>query len=138
MKVAPQISLTESERLTLESWLRLDAANRLTLRAQIILLAADGKTNVEIAQELHALPKTVSLWQRRFRRDRLAGITKEAPRTKHKSNGYETIARLIVGKMQERPENAMRWTIRSLANALGISPSMVQRVWKANGFNNHH
>jgi transposase len=137
MKTARKITLTKEERTMLSVWLRLRTPTRLALRANIILLAADGGTNREIAGRLQASPKTVSLWRRRFLAGRLAGIEKEAPRSKLKIN--ETMSQLILHKtMKERPPNAIRWTTRSLAKELGVSPSMVQRVWKANGLNSRH
>jgi len=57
-------------------------AHRLALRAQIILLAAEGKTNQQIAQQLHTSPKTVSLWRRRFLEGGLGAVEREAPRGK--------------------------------------------------------
>jgi transposase len=135
MKTAPQILLTEEERTTLNVWLRLHTPTRVALRAKIVLLAADGKTNQEIAGQLRVSPKTVSLWRRRFLVGRLVGIEKEAPRSKRRSKAYETTVCLILRKTEERPAHATQWTTRSLAKELGISPSMVQRVWKANSLN---
>ena len=80
MKISPPIHLTEQERTTLEIWNRFPLPSRLALRARIVLLAADGKTNQQIAQQLATSPKTVSLWRRRFLEARLAGIEREAPR----------------------------------------------------------
>jgi transposase len=135
MKTAQEITLTEEERRTLNVWLRLHTPTRVALRAKIVLLAADGKTNQEIAGQLRASPKTVSLWRRRFLEGRLVGIEKEAPRSTRRSKAYETMVHRILRKTKERPANATHWTTRSLAKELGISPSMVQRVWKANGLN---
>ena len=59
MKTARKITLTEEERTTLNVWLRLHTPTRLALRAKIVLLAADGKSNQEIAGQLRASPKTV-------------------------------------------------------------------------------
>ncbi|MBN2021295.1 MAG: helix-turn-helix domain-containing protein [Pirellulales bacterium] len=134
MKTAQTITLTKEERATLTVWLRLHPSTRLALRAKIVLLAADGNTNQEIAERLRASRKTVSLWRRRFREGRLAGIEKEAPRSSaRKAKARERMVRLILHKtMKERPADASHWTIRSLAKELGISPSMVHRVWKAN------
>ena len=126
MKTARKIKLTEEERAILNAWLRLPLSARLALRAKIVLLAADGETNVEIARKLRASLKTVVLWRRRFLDGRLAGIEKEARRCKRKSEVSEATTHLILQKMRER-----RWTVRSLATELGISPSMVYRVWKA-------
>jgi transposase len=131
MKVANRISLTEEERTTLNVWLRLPVSARLALRAKIIFLAADGRTNQEIARQLRASRKTVSLWRRRFLEGRLAGISKEAPRGKQGPMVDEVVVRLILQKMKERPANTPRWTIRSLAKELGISSARLHRVWKA-------
>jgi transposase len=134
MKTAPKTSLSTEERTTLQFWMRLPSSSRLALRACIVILAAEGKTNREIAEQLHASPRTVSLWRRRFQESRLAGIEKAAPRGKRKSKVHGAMAHRILQKtMKERPANATHWTIRSLAKELGVSPSLVQRVWKANG-----
>jgi len=131
MKVAPRISLSEEERTTLNVWLRLPTPARLAVRAKIILLAADGRTNQEIARQLRVTRRTVSLWRRRFLERRLAGIEKEA-RSKRKSKVDEAAVRLILRK-KERPANVTRWTIRSLAKELGVPSATLHRVWKAYG-----
>ena len=136
MKTVPPIILTDRERDILNVWLRLHTPTRLALHARIVLLAADGKSNQEIAGQLRASPKTVSLWRRRFLEGRLAGIEREAPRRKSRSKADEMMVRLIVRKTtKEPPANGTHWTTRSLAKELGISPSLVQRVWKTNGLN---
>ena len=58
MKTSPMISLTEKERTTLRLWLRLDTPMRLALRANVVLMAAEGKTNQEIAERLCVSRKT--------------------------------------------------------------------------------
>jgi len=81
MKIAPEITLTDAERATLDRWSRgRSTPVRLVLRAKIVLLAAAGKLNKEIARRLKTAPKTVSLWRRRFADQRLAGIEKDAQR----------------------------------------------------------
>ena len=115
-------------------WSRLIEPARLALRAKIILLAADCRPNKEIARRLQASTKTVSMWRRRFQAGRLASIEKAAPRGKPQSELDGPMAHLILQKtLHERPNNALRWTTRSLAKELGVSPSLVQRIWKANG-----
>ena len=52
MKTARKITLTEEERRTLNVWLRLPCVYSFVLRAKIVLLAADGKSNQEIAEQL--------------------------------------------------------------------------------------
>lgn len=139
MKIAPKITLTDAERTTLVRWSRgRSTASRLVLRAKIVLLAAENKMNQEIAAELATLPKTVSLWRRRFADGRLAGIEKDAPRGGRKPMERDRLAGKIIRKTtQERPANATHWSTRTLAKELGTTQSMVQRVWKANGLKPH-
>jgi len=49
------------------------------VRAQVVLLAADGWRNDQIAAYLHMRREVVSLWRKRFYRQRLAGL-EERPR----------------------------------------------------------
>ena len=49
------------------------------LRAKIVLAAAEGKENKDIAVELGTLRKTVGLWRQRFASGRLAGIEQGTP-----------------------------------------------------------
>jgi len=139
MKHARQIALTDDERKTLECWSRgRRTPSRLVLRSRIVLLAADGMMNKDIAKALKTAPKTVSLWRTRFAERRLAGIEKDSPRGGRPPQAREQIAREIIAKTtQELPANATHWSTRTLAKALGTSPTMVQRVWKANGLQPH-
>ena len=139
MKSAPRIILTDDERASLDRWSRgRKTAARLVLRAKIILLAAGGMMNKEIAAELQTAPKTVSLWRQRFATGRLEGIRKDAPRGGRPAETREKIACRIVEKTtRETPANATHWSTRTLAKALGTSPAMVQRVWKAHGLKPH-
>jgi transposase len=139
MKVAPKIILSDAERTTLVRWSRgRSTASRLVLRAKIVLLAAEGKLNRDIAIALATAPKTVCLWRRRFADGRLAGIEKDAPRGGRKPSKRNALARKIVHMTtQERPANATHWSTRTLAKELGTTQSMVQRVWKANGLKPH-
>jgi len=139
MKHARQITLTDDERKTLKCWSRgRRTPSRLVLRSRIVLLAAEGMMNRDIAKSLKTAPKTVSLWRTRFAERRLAGIEKDSPRGGRPPQAREHIAREIVAQTtQELPANATHWSTRTLAKALGTSSTMVQRVWKANGLQPH-
>jgi len=139
MRVAPQIALTDKEQETLRRWCRgRRTAARLVLRAKIVLLAAEEKMNKDIAIELGTSRQTVGLWRRRFSQKRLAGIEKDAPRGGRKpTRRDEVAARIIERTTQTVPANATRWSIRTLAEELNVSPSMVHRVWKASGLKPH-
>jgi len=108
------------------------------LQARIVLREAAGTRKKDIAKALKTAPKTVSLWRTRFAEQRLAGIERDSPRGGRPPQAREQIAREIVTKTtQELPANATHWSTRTMAKALGTSPTMVQRVWKANGLQPH-
>lgn len=139
MRIAPAVVVSGEDRRTLETWSRgRTTPARLVLRAKIVLMAASGRLNKDIAAELQTGMKTVCQWRRRFAEKGLAGVEKDAPRGGRPSTGSAALAAEIVRKTTtERPATATHWSTRTLAAELGTSPSMVQRVWKANGLQPH-
>jgi transposase len=74
------IDLTGEERLALEARARkYTLPYRDVVRARIVLLAAQGLRNDEIARRLDTRREVVSLWRKRFFEQRLAGL-EELPR----------------------------------------------------------
>jgi transposase len=139
MRKATVITLNEQERSTLERWARgRSTPARLVLRAQIVLRASQGLQNLAIAAELSTGRLTVARWRNRFVQGRLAGIEKDAPRGGRKPTTRSRVARRIVASTtQTTPPGATHWSTRTLAEALGVSRSMVHRVWQANGLKPH-
>jgi transposase len=139
MRVACAITITDEERITLTRWSRgRSVPARLVLRAKVVLLAAAGRQNQEIARELTTMRTTVARWRKRFVKQRLSGLERDAPRPGRTPIARDAVARKIVeATTQERPANATHWSTRSLARHLGVSPSMVQRIWKANRLQPH-
>ena len=75
------IELTPAERSALESMShRYSAPYRDVVRARIVLLAATGAENTEIARRLDLPVQIASKWRKRFFEERLAGLA-ERPRT---------------------------------------------------------
>ena len=139
MRVAKVVTLTDAERATLLKWSRgRSTPARLVQRAKIVLAAADGKRNDEIAADLGCTRRTVSTWRNRFVTNRLAGIEKDSPRRGRKPTRRVALAGEIVRKTtQEKPANATHWSTRSLAKAMNVSDSMVRRVWRDSGLKPH-
>src|SRR5258708_33496539 len=134
MRIAPVITISDEDRPTLERWARgRTTPARLVLRARIVLMAAGGRLNKDIASELNTGMKTVCQWRSRFATEGISGIKKDAPRGGRPSTARSTLAAEIVHKTTtEKPGAVTHWSTRTLAAELGTSPSMVQRVWKAN------
>lgn len=134
MRNAPRLVLTVLEQIVLERWVREgNVPARLALRARIVLAAAAGRRNDEIAAELRTTPKTVSEWRTRFAELRLDGLQKNGTRRQRSPAGDEELERLIIEKTtQTKPRNRARWSTRTLARELRVSRSRVHRVWRAN------
>jgi transposase len=139
MKKAPTILLSDEERITLIRWSHgRSTPARTVLRANIVLRAAEGKLNKQIASELGINPNTVVRWRGRFAELRLAGIEKDAPRGGRLARCRRQWAgKIIAATTQTKPKAATHWTTRTLAAHLGCDRNMVGRVWKANGLQPH-
>src|SRR5579885_805969 len=76
---AQEIVLEESERMELEHRAACyTRPHREVLRAKLVLLAAEGRSNAEIARRLGLSTKAVGRWRGRFHEQRLAGLEDEA------------------------------------------------------------
>ncbi len=139
MRIAPRIELTQRERKTLQRWSRgRSTPARLVMRAKIVLSAADGMQNKDIAVELETSRKTVGLWRARFAAERLAGIEQDAPRGGRMPTVRAKFEAEIIRKTtQETPANATHWSTRTMAKVVGCKQSMVSRVWRDNGLKPH-
>ena len=139
MRRAPAITLTDEDRAALQRWARGRSTEaRLVERARIVLLAAEGRENKDIAAELGVTRATVARWRDRFAASGVAGIEKDAPRGGRPPKARDELARKIVEMTtQQKPANATHWSTRTLAEALGTNRSMVSRVWRANGLKPH-
>ena len=139
MRVPQKITLTKKEKSALEGWSKgRKVAVRQAERAEIVLLAAADMSNQVIAAKMGIKPHTVGRWRSRFAELRLVGIEKDLPRGGRPPRQREDMESTIIGTTtQHTPKNATHWSTRSLAAELGVSQSLVHRVWKANGLKPH-
>ncbi len=139
MRVARPIVLTAAEQTALRKWSRgRSTPARLVLRARIVLAAAEGRENRDIAAELGCTRRTVGTWRNRFAEQRLPGIEHDAPRGGRKpSVRAEKESEIIARTTQDTPPNATHWSTRTMARVVGVSKATVQRVWRDNGLKPH-
>lgn len=109
----------------------------LTTRARLVLMAADGATNTEIAERLGLSMPTVGIWRSRYRLQRLAGLYDEPKPGSPRSISDEQVAVLLRKTVKTKPKDGTHWSCRSIAAETKISKSTVQRVWKAFGLQPH-
>jgi transposase len=135
---AVSIELSSEERSELEGLLRRrKTAQGLARRAGIVLLAADGLQNKDIAARLGTDPNTVSKWRRRFAERRCDGLYDEPRPGTPRKIGDDAIAETIRLTLEETPPDATHWSLRSMARATGYAPSTIHRIWKAFGLQPH-
>jgi transposase len=107
-------------------------------RSRVVLLAAAGKQDKEIAHSLHMTPKKVSRWRKRFLRLGLAGLEKDAPRPGRTPKiNARLIKRVVDMTTRQKPAHATQWSTRTMAEAAGISEASVRRIWRAHGLKPH-
>jgi transposase len=136
---ASPLSITDGQREVLETLLRSHTAPvRQVRRAQVLLLAADGVSNVEIAERCDVARPTVLAWRRQFEAEGLTRFGEVAKgRGAKPSIPEETIAEIVRLTTQATPKGATHWSVRTMAEKVGISPASVQRIWSELGLKPH-
>src|SRR5215469_7060881 len=139
MRVAHAVVLTEDQKQTLQQWARARSLPaRQAERARVILLAAAGKQDLEIAAEIGISNQKAARWRKRFLKSGLAGLEKDAPRPGHTpSIPKTTVDRVVQLTTLGKPYNATHWSTRMMAAEIDISEASVRRIWRAHGLKPH-
>src|SRR6266550_9224446 len=113
--VAVPIELSEEERAQLESWARRrTSAQALAQRSRVVLLAAEGLNNTEIAGRLGVHRPMVRKWRSRFAEYRLDGPLDEPRPRKPRTITDAQVEEVIVRTLETTPKDATHWSTRSL------------------------
>ncbi|HET9649564.1 MAG TPA: helix-turn-helix domain-containing protein [Microlunatus sp.] len=129
MRAAP-LTLTSADRDRLTAWLREPAIpSAIRQRARIVLLAGEGRLNVEIAALLGVSITTAARWRDRYT---LGGV--DALVDQPRSGRPRMIdRRQIVQTTLRPPTGARRWSCSRLGEYLGVGEATVARVWREYG-----
>jgi len=140
MRVAKPIQLSSDEdrRLRILSK-RKRVEARVQIRSRIVLLAAAGMTDKDIAQKLDIGRRVAARWRARFLAAGVDGLFQDAtrpgrPRTARNAANVEQVVRIT---LENTPIGATHWSTRTLAAHLGTSASAVARIWRAHGLKPH-
>src|SRR5664279_2221731 len=123
MRVAPPVELTEEQERALQQWARgRSLPARQVERARVVLLAAAGKQDLEIAAEIGISNQKAARWRKRFLQFGLAGLEKDAlGRGRRPTITPVQVQEVISKTTQEKPANATHWSTRTMAEAAGLS-----------------
>ena len=109
----------------------------MVARAQLVLWAAQGENSTVIAERLGWSMPTVGKWRQRFVEQRIAGLHDELRPGRPRTYGDEQVAQLINRVLRSKPDNATHWSVRSVAEATGVSKSTVARYFALFGLQPH-
>ena len=131
------VELTAEEKAELQRRVRSStAAQRDVLRARIVLLRAEGRSEAEVASATEVSVNTVSLWSRRFEFGGLEGL-RDAPGRGRKPCLPENKVQQVITRVTQPPAGRQRWSTRSMAREVGISHQSVHTIWKQNDLKPH-
>jgi transposase len=104
----------------------------------MILLAAEGVENKEIARRLGQDAGKVGRWRQRYAQQGLAGIMKDKSRPgRIAPMPARKRSQIIQLTLESKPAGATHWSREMMAKEVGVSPSSVGRVWAAHGLKPH-
>jgi transposase len=107
---------------------------KLVWRAGIVLVTADGHGTFEIMRRTGMSKPTVWRWQERYLDEGVPGLKRDKTRpSRVPPLPMETRLKVITKTVQESPPNATHWSRALMAEAMGISPSSVGRIWAEAG-----
>ena len=124
MRRSVEIKLSGAERSELERLARGRRVWRsLSDRAHIVLLAAEGPTNVQVANALGINSHTDRKWRNRFAEQRMDGLEDETRSGRPRCINDDAVAEVIRKTLEETPRDATHWSTRSMARATSYAPS---------------
>lgn len=132
-----KLEVSPQQRRELERLVRAQSSTqREVRRARIVLARAAGETQAAVAATVGVNRPVVALWERRFRRDGIAGLADAKGRGRKRSIAVERAEQVITEAVQP-PAGRTRWSVRSMARHARLSPATVQRLWSANDIKPH-
>lgn len=126
------LPLRTEDREQLMNWSRRPkTAQALAMRSRVVLLAADGSSNMAIARQLRVTPQTVCKWRRRFLDQGVDGLLDEPRPGTSRRLSDQNVERVLALTLESTPAGATHWSTRSLAARTGLSRASIHRIWRA-------
>ncbi len=115
-----------------------DTPQRMVFRSKVVLGAADGTTNHQLARDLVTTRSTILKWRSRYLKYGVQGILEDAPRSgRKKTITADKEAAIVEATLRTKPPQATHWSTRTMAEAQGVSDTTVYRIWKAHRLQPH-
>ena len=139
MRTGISITLKPADRRRLKVVVQdRNAPHKHVWRAEIVLLSADGIGTNEVMRRTGKSKTCVWRWQERFMQEGYDGLLRDKTRPSRIAPLRSNITERVVTLTQtDPPAEATHWTSAMMAKVVDISPSSVQRIWRAHGLQPH-
>lgn len=107
------------------------------LRAKIVLALADGLPYSAVKEKLDTTAPTISRWKKRFLEQGLDGFETRRPGQPASKLTPKLRAKILAATRRKPRDGSTHWSCRKLAAELGVSKTMVHKVWQEAGLKPH-
>lgn len=133
-----RVDLSERERGELQEIARSGSLPAgFVLRAKILLLLAEGCSYATIKEKLDTTAPTISRWKKRFLEQGLDGFETRRPGQPAAKLTAQLRAKILAATRRKPRDGSTHWSCRKLASELGVSKTMVHKVWQEAGLKPH-
>jgi transposase len=137
---APALDVNDAQKRELEGLVRNgNSSQKVALRSRVVLLAHQGVANQSIARQLNVSRPTILAMRAAFSKDGMAAVTGIRKRKRPgKVLTPELEQKILDTTLKTRPaDGSTHWSVRTLAGRLGISRTIVHRVWQRHDVQPH-
>ncbi len=132
------LDLTPEERDELQSRIRMRSLRAEDhRRARLIVLLDAGRPYTEIQEILSCGATYVSRWKQRFLAGRIGGLFSRHPGRAVQKGRPQLEARILAWTRRKPADGSTHWSVRKLAQQLGLPKTTVARVWQRAGLKPH-
>jgi transposase len=137
---AAPLDVKPDQKRELERWVRNGSSpQKVALRCRVLLLAHEGVPNHAIAERLNVSRPTILALRTAFTKDGMRAVTDIRRRKRsRKVLTPELEQRILDTTLKTRPgDGSTHWSVRMLATHLGVSRTIVHRVWQRHDVQPH-
>jgi transposase len=136
---AEPITIRKRDKALMDEFLRAgNTPQKVAFRISVVLGAAAGIPNAQLARDLATTKSSVLKWRGRYRDGGLEGILEDLPRSgRHKTISAEKEAAIVQATLHTKPAQATHWSTRSMAEVQSVSDTTIHRIWKAHRLQPH-
>lgn len=137
---AAPLAVSADQKRELELLVRNgNSPQKIALRCRLLLLAHEGVANHAIAEQLGISRPTVLALRAAFAKDGMAAVTGIRRRKRsRKVLTPELEQRILDTTLKTRPvDGSTHWSVRTLARQMGVSRTIVHRVWQRHDVQPH-